>query len=382
MADPASTPIKTRRERVMGFDVARCVAILTMVYVNFDVVLSMGRTKPELLRSLGEAFTGRASATFVTLAGIGFVLLGDRVLLLKRALFLLIIGYAWQLFCVGDILHYYAFYLLFGALCLGLRARWLWLLAALCPAVFAICVRGVSIAGFELAPIVDYGAGWNWLALDYTEFWTMKGQARNLLFNGWHPLFPWLAFIFCGMALGEWGLAEATKRRIALAVSAAAFTAAHFISQALTSAEGASGSGWDALEQWYLQPKSFWALDSLPPGPLYILSAGASAVFVIALCLELTSDSAGKKGALAKALAECGQLAFTIYVAHILFLYLLLDPVMEHLIDERVLTRRSTLYFSATGTLIFDMGAILAATLWRSAHRRGPLEAVMRKLTG
>jgi uncharacterized membrane protein YeiB len=55
---------------------------------------------------------------------------------------------------------------------------------------------------------------------------------------------------------------------------------------------------------------------------------------------------------------------------------------MEHLIDERVLTRRSTLYFSATGTLIFDMGAILAATLWRSAHRRGPLEAVMRKLTG
>ena len=69
-------------------------------------------------------------------------------------------------------------------------------------------------------------------------------------------------------------------------------------------------------------------------------------------------------------------------MAHILFLYLLLDPVMEHLIDERVLTRRSTLYFSATGTLIFDMGAILAATLWRSAHRRGPLEAVMRKLTG
>ena len=82
------------------------------------------------------------------------------------------------------------------------------------------------------------------------------------------------------------------------------------------------------------------------------------------------------------ALARYGQLAFTVYLAHVVFLYLALQPVMEHLIDERVLSRRSVLLCSATGTLVFDMAAILFVNRWRASYRRGPVEAVMRKLTG
>lgn len=380
MSETSSIEIAPRKERVVGFDIARCVAILTMVYVNFDVVLSMGRSKPEFLRLLGAAFTGRASAAFVTLAGIGIVLLGKRDIVLKRALFLLVIGYVWQLFWIGDILHYYAYYLLFGALFLRLRARWLWLLTALSIAVFALAVRGIHIGSYELEPIIDYGAGWNWMTLEYPEFWTLNGQARNLFFNGWHPLFPWLAFLFCGMALGKWGIAGVVQRRIAIAVSALAFSVAHYASSALTTVEGVTGDAWQMSDSWFLHPKAFWALDSLPPGPLYMLSAGASAVFAIALCLELTARAGD--GAFTKALARCGQLAFTIYLVHIIFLFFVLHPLLEHLIEERVLTQRSTLFFSATGTLVFDLFAILGANLWRTAHRRGPVEALMRRVTG
>ena len=426
MTTPTQEPA-LKRTRVLGFDVARCLAILSMVFVNFDVILSMGRDKPELLRTLGNAFQGRASATFVTLAGVGLILLGERGTLMKRALFLFIVGYAWQVYWDGDILHYYAFYVFAGALCLGLKARWLWLLSAASVAVFVVCVKGVSMGDFELEPVVDYGAGWKWMTLEYTEFWTVKGQARNLFFNGWHPLFPWLAFLFCGMALGKWGVEAAMKRRVALVASAAVFFLARSLSEAWTQTEGAEGEGWGGWSQWYLQPEAFWALDSIPPGPLYVLSAGASAVFVIALCLELTSPSTRRRwwlgclsvlglgvwiafgesessglqgvsdaaffalisavGALlidtcSGALSRCGQLAFTLYLAHVLFLYVFLQPVMEHLIDERVLSRRSVLLVSATGTLVFDLFAILFANRWRASYRRGPVEAVMRKLTG
>lgn len=43
---------------------------------------------------------------------------------------------------------------------------------------------------------------------------------------------------------------------------------------------------------------------------------------------------------------------------------------------------RTVLFFSATGTQVFDMAAILFAKRWRSSCRRGALGAVMRKLTG
>ncbi|MDP6410616.1 MAG: heparan-alpha-glucosaminide N-acetyltransferase domain-containing protein, partial [Planctomycetota bacterium] len=59
--------------RVGGLDLARCLAIFGMVYVNFEVVLAAGEREPRWLGVLAACTEGRAAATFVVLAGIGLV---------------------------------------------------------------------------------------------------------------------------------------------------------------------------------------------------------------------------------------------------------------------------------------------------------------------
>lgn len=345
--------------RIVGFDVARCLAILSMVFVNYEVVLAYGAREPGWLRVVAGMFEGNASALFVTLAGCGIVMLGDRAVILKRALLLLVVGYLWQAMWPGDILHYYAFYLPFGALCLGLAVRWLWLCAVL------------AILGFVLALAwFDYGAGWRWQSLDYVDFWTVTGQLRNLVFNGWHPLLPWLAFLFSGMAIARWGVQEAGKRRFAMVASLCVYALSWWLSSEWT----ALPDDRPLLEQmtrFYEGPAAFWAMSSIPPGPLYVLSAGSMAVFVIAGCLELTRSSTVAR--LVRPLTRTGQLALTFYLAHVLVLYFVIAPFAEDVAMPR-------LAYAGITAAAFGVGAILFANLWPG--RRGPLEWIMRRTCG
>ncbi len=92
--------------RVVGFDLARALAVFGMVLVNFKVVMAAPDAGPLWLARALALLEGRAAATFVVLAGIGIAMLsrtaretGDAALLaraqttlLKRALFLFIVG--------------------------------------------------------------------------------------------------------------------------------------------------------------------------------------------------------------------------------------------------------------------------------------------------
>ena len=48
--------------------------------------------------------------------------------------------------------------------------------------------------------------------LDYHGFWTIGGQLRNLLYNGFHPVIPWAAFVLAGIWLGRHDLTDAKLR--------------------------------------------------------------------------------------------------------------------------------------------------------------------------
>ena len=55
---------------------------------------------------------------------------------------------------------------------------------------------------------IDYEAGWNFEELTYSGFWTIDGFARNLFFNGFHPILPWLGFFLLGILLSRASLRE------------------------------------------------------------------------------------------------------------------------------------------------------------------------------
>jgi len=360
-AESTSHEAPLTRARIAGFDLARCLAILCMVYVNFWVVLAYSTRTPSWLRTFATMLEGNAAATFVMLAGVGVVLLSKRTVILKRALFFLVAGYLFQLLWPGDILHYYGFYMLMGVTLLQCKGGWLSLGVA------------VAIGGWLLAfEWFDYGEGWRWMTLSYPEFWTWKGQVRNLLFNGWHPLFPWLAFFFCGMAITRWGIDRPRNRRLAMIIATVVYVVVFFASDYLTQRPD-DRAWWSQISQWYHAPSSYWGMDSIPPGPFYVLSAGAVSVFWIAICLELTAIKIVSR--LFLPFIRCGQIALTCYIAHVPILYFVVTPLVEDSTTGR-------LVITAWSALAFGVGAILFAWGWRAFFARGPLEWVVRRICG
>ena len=104
-------------------------------------------------------------------------------MLLRRAVFLFVLGLINMTVFDADILHFYAVYFVVGAAFLTAPTRALWLGSV---GVVALAVLAVMIFNYDL--------GWDWETLTYTDLWTLPGFLRNLFFNGWHPVLPWAAF--------------------------------------------------------------------------------------------------------------------------------------------------------------------------------------------
>jgi len=161
------------KKRVIGYDLARALAIFGMVIVNFKIVMSAERNGPEWLVSLVGLLDGRAAATFVVLAGAGISLLSqkgrsrgdhdqlarDRRMLLKRALFLFIVGLLYTPIWPADILHFYGAYIAVAAFLLATPGRQLW-----------GCSGALVLAFVVLFFTLNYDHGWDWKTLEYNGF--------------------------------------------------------------------------------------------------------------------------------------------------------------------------------------------------------------------
>ena len=356
--------------RISGYDLARALAVFGMVLVNFKVVMCMG--DPALHATwLGRAvgmLDGRAAATFVVLAGVG-ISLGSarqlagadaagrklaRIRLWKRAAFLFVVGLLYIPIWPADILHFYGVYIAVAALLLNVASRRLVGLALALVSAHAL-----------LLLTLDYERGWNFETLSYVDFWEPAGMLRHLLFNGFHPVIPWLAFLLFGMVLGRLNMRErSTRARVFLAGAGAAIVA-QATSWMLI------GSLGDALSGQELEDLSaVFGTDPMPPMPLYMFAAGGTACASIALCVEL-----GERFGTAlwlRSLVSVGQLALTLYVAHVVLGMGLLGAAgrLEH----------QSLPFAVGMAFVFCAVATLFAILWRKRFARGPLEECMRRV--
>lgn len=342
--------------RLEGLDLARFFAFVGMVIVNFRIVMGAEHDQGALALLTG-VLEGRAAATFVVLAGLGLGLANIRSnhgttvsVTIKRAIFLLVLGLLNALVFEADILHYYAFYFLFGVTLLRLQ-----------PHALVTLIVLLNIAFVLLVIMLDYEHSWNWSDYSYADFWTPVGFVRNLFFNGFHPVIPWLSFLLFGFLLSRISLAKrSTQNRLILS---------GFL--AMLAAELASVFIADQL--YSLDPEFivFATTKPMPPMPLYVLAGGAAAALMIGLCLRF-AEWVNRIGML-KIIVPAGRQTLTLYIAHIL--------VGMGTLEALNMLGGQSIGTAVTAALLFCALAMSYAFTWSKFFNRGPLETVMRRLS-
>lgn len=344
--------------RLSGLDLARFFAFVGMVIVNFKVVMGADTKNEGLLGIFAGTLEGRAAATFVVLAGIGLGLSALRadfsqtaVTTVKRALFLLVVGLLNSLIFEADIIHYYAFYFLLGMFCLPLSTRSLVVLIGLINLAFLVMV-------FTL----NYDAGWNWEDLSYEGFWTPIGFVRNLFFNGWHPVIPWISFLLYGIVLSRLDLANKQTQTRMILWGIVVAIAVQITSTLLIG----------LVIETDPELATLFGTAPVPPALLYILGGLSTATVVIGLCL-FGAKSLERIGLLTL-VTPAGRQALTLYIAHIV--------VGMGTLQALNMIGNQGLSVAVGAALIFCSLATLYALLWGKYFKRGPIEAFMRKLAG
>lgn len=339
--------------RQPGYDVARAIAVLGMIMVDVrhEMLAYHGSA---LLRWLFDGIEGKAAALFVLLAGAGLSLRTHRPdddyeptidsrPLVERALLLIVLGLLLLHLWEYDILHFHGVYLLLAIPLLRAPSRALWLLAVAAVWIAMVLARELDWA---VPPTLTPG-----------------GVVRHVFFNGLYPVFPWIAFVLVGMAIGRLALGDRRVRRRTLTIAAAIALLAFGLDALGRHERQHHGLGLGGYADWLLTwPRA--------PRPFFIVSGCAIAVATICGCIELTQRRPLGRGVLA--LVATGQLAFTIYVLHVVAI---LVPL------EHGLLRGEPLELALAYAMACYGAAIAFALWWRRRWRHGPLEGLLRQVT-
>lgn len=355
--------------RVVGYDVARSLALLGMIVVHFSLVAAADRSAPAWLAAILDLLDGRAAATFVVLAGVGLTLMSRQAVasgesarlaavrktFVRRGLFLLALGFVNLTFWPGDILRVYGVSLLLASRLLLASGRRLLAAAAGFAVVFAVLVM-----------VGDFEKNWDWSTLTYRNLWSPAGVVRNLFYDGFRSVLPWTGFVLFGMWLGRLDLTDRRTNRRVLLVAATVTVAAEGVSRLLVSYLLANPlNGTDAETVIAL-----FGTSSMPALPLFLLAAGGTATVVIALSVRTASLMAEAW----RPLVSTGQMALTWYFAHIVV-------GLGSLIALGFAGTESLPVAAGYGLMFFGT-AVLLSWAWKAVFRHGPLEWLMRRVAG
>ena len=358
--------------RVVGVDVARCLALLGMmathVLPGFD-----GARVPWPQQLAG----GRASALFAVLAGVSLALVSGRerpphgrvrvaasVRILVRALLIGALGLTLGLLPthIAVILGYYAVLFLLGLPFLGWSSRVL----AVAAAAWVVVLPVVSMVVRPHLPPRVGGSPTPGDLLDPGRL------AADLLFTGYYPAAVWVAYLLAGLAVGRSSLRRPRTAATMAGLGAALVVGAALLSRALLARPGAQDAlradfPYDvtdpAMQDAFLvhglsgsTPTGTWwwlAVDTPHSGtPLDLARTIGSALLVIGVCLLVTR--AGTR--LWAAAFGAGAMTLSLYTLHVLVMAEGYWPHLERDYTEQVI-------------LVLGTGAVFALL-----GLRGPLE--------
>lgn len=360
--------ITSMKSRIAGFDLARAYAIFGMFIVNYNVIF--GDIKDtSLIGQFLALFAGNSSAIFIILAGMGISLLANGSkrsvaeqtelgkVIRKRALFLFAGGLLLNIWWVGDILHMYGCYMFIAAFLLFTSRRYFLPLAWMTVVVFHVLVL-----------IIPYGTGWDFKSLVYQDFYTIQGFLRHTLYNGWNPVFPWMAYFLTGMFLGRFDWNEPGIQKRVFLTGLSMYTAVTLLQ--LT-------SGYFHLPEGIL---FFLHADYLPPFLPFIVSTTGFALILIPAFMFIGNRVGGSK--VARYFVLTGQMTLTHYVSHVTIGIILLSVFTGKEFGPDIRSQEPThpvfiLLFSAA-YFVFSM---CFSILWSRYFKRGPLEILMRRFS-
>ena len=358
------------KERVAGFDLARAYAIFGMFIVNFHFSFGAIMAPTDGLGRFMNLFTGNSTAIFIVCAGMGVSLMtakshytpADKAMLkmrvVKRSWFLVVLGLLLYNWWPGDILHFYGGYMHFAAFLLFVPNKYFLWLAVAAIAVF-----------HALLFVIPINTGWNFVTFEYTDFWTPQGFLRNTFYNGWNSMFPWLAYFFTGMWLGRKNWKEKKTRRNIFLAGLALF----LVFQALRF----------MVKQQYFNP--YWSnyimAEYFPPYLPFMMITMGFAFMVISFCMFIGEQFPASP--VIKALQQTGQMTLTHYVLHLtagmlLFSLLVNKQYTGLLVVESPIATGYILGYA----VLFYLFSVLFSIVWRKKFKHGPLEALMRKISG
>ncbi|WDV46906.1 DUF418 domain-containing protein [Clostridiaceae bacterium M8S5] len=353
-------------KRILGFDVARALAILGMMLVNYHIVFSYGIIKYNGINNFLCLFEGRAAAVFLILAGIGISLMTkksyeiqdninkykDRLILIKRAAFLFVLGFILLVVFewTADILHFYGIYIIIIAL----------FFLFCTPKKLVISISTVLAITFILQLTLDYTANWTGDFTYYNNLYTLKGLCLNTFFNGYHPVFPWIVFILLGLILGKLDFKDPI---ILNRMIVDAFALAIIVE--VVSIIFIEASGHCEITVYIFNTKP------MNPTIFYVFASSGWATAFIGICVKLCMESKNSK--IVKYLATTGQMALTHYVIHCVIVLTIFT-----LIDN--LSYKDELFVVILSTLVF-LFMIAFSNIWIKYFKRGPLELIMRRIT-
>ncbi|MDM8535017.1 DUF418 domain-containing protein [Clostridiaceae bacterium HSG29] len=353
-------------KRILGFDIARAFAILGMMFVNYKIIFTYGVVKHESIRCFLSIFEGRAAAVFLVLAGIGIGFMTKRSYeseslsernkdintIIKRAIFLFIIGlmlfigFEWT----ADILHYYGIYMAIIILLLYKSPKKIMIISSL-----------ILISSTVMQLVLNYSTNWDSAFMNYYNIFTLKGFLLNSFFNGYHPVFPWIVFMLFGLSLAKLDFRNNK-------------TINKMIIHGLVIALSVELISFIIIKSSNYSELIIYLFDTKPMNPtvLYIIAASAWASVFIGICLKLSDKFNNSK--LMDMLASTGQMALTHYVAHsviVLGVFFAIDK----------LKYRSELFVLVLSIVVFAF-MVIFSNIWSKKYKRGPLELLMRKITG
>lgn len=364
------------RDRLMGVDVARGIALFGMMAVHSFVVLTDDGSPTAATLVAG----GRSAATFAFVAGVSLTFLsGGRTVLVGRRRWAANAGIAVRGVLIGliglllgylgtaeVILPFYGVMFLLAIPLLGLSPRVLAglaiVVAVVGPVLLVTAARhGQSFADLDASP---------------TPTLLVQDPARlvTLLFvTGAYPVLAYLAYVCAGLAVGRLDLSSARVARWLLVGGAGAAVVAKLVSWILLHPAGGlarlvaaggvpAGEDGGSLAQRFLwdphQSSSWWYLALSSPHantPLDLMHTTGVAAAVLGGSLLLAAQPDVAR--VLRPVAAAGAMTLTLYTAH---LFLLLADVDD----------------DASGAFLIAMIVVSTgfAVLWRRHHRQGPLE--------